>query len=283
MGAVFFLVRMRRTGIFSISERRAVAFLKRSSHFRRRDALAASDRSYAGNTRFGRPFLPFFLALLREPMRLGEAVGLGKKISLAPHFPLMRALFLIAIAVLSLIARESLAVNSTFRALPNVFIRPPFPDAKSFLTDSFLVLDTDNQLFYSNFTIAYADSSTAQTVVQVETNGYVSFTAEQEIFFSFENSLVGCRQNAVGPSICSTIMSAQSGPWRWGNREEGGSTLWLVIETSSQYIDPATGQPANYLGAQQSFTYACDGTCAALTPLVPRPQNVSYMVPLALQ
>lgn len=179
--------------------------------------------------------------------------------------------------VLVLFVGCSFAANDTYYAQPGVYLRPPMVGSKLLLVNSFTYLDLTNMLFYADDMVFFSTESSQHTV-NVSTNGYVSFTEDQEFFFSFDNVTNNCRQATGNPSLCPYMLQLRSGPWKWGNREVSGKTLWLTFETSGQYIDPYTGQPGNFMGAQETFTYICQGSCAALSPMVPRPQNVSYMV-----
>lgn len=180
------------------------------------------------------------------------------------------------------------AAFSVYRATPNVFIKPPFPNTKLLVDELVVALDTDAGLFYINSTEYYSDSNTAHELPFTLLYGNLSFTEEGYIQFSYPNrSALYCVQARSSPSMCDfnggfNLQSYTDGPFVFSAAPSLAAPVVLVIQTSSMYVDPSTGSPYNFFYAPQGISLTCtSGTCASLAnvvPPAPLPEDATFTV-----
>lgn len=182
------------------------------------------------------------------------------------------------LALLLLWLRFAQAANSTYVSYPNVLMAPPLENTKLLLQSTFLILDVANQFFYLNVSTHFYAPGISLELPVATLSGSFSITSDQDILLSYsvgtDPSSTGatptCIQKISSPPLCPTYLQGiTGGPWKAAWDDRSGSNYFITITPASSYIDPNTGYPANFLGAQSTFDYDCIGTCEPLSPLIP--------------
>jgi hypothetical protein len=175
----------------------------------------------------------------------------------------------------------ALARADVFSASPGVLMASPLPASVKLRADLVaLNYNISTSAVTVSLTTYFVMSSGPTGFVSASSTGTLMFSAPSLLEFALDNSTQSCTESSTNPvKLCPFLAEQLSGPWTFGAVPASGATTILVIEASTQRIDPSTNKYANFLGMIRPVAMNCMAPpCANLNAQVPQTQNSSFTV-----